>query len=169
MHEAVTMLKGVMGFTDQPLTSPPELRRIRTIPPSYSETRLRRPIASFTTQSRSSSASPRKGPNRPTEEVLLALEADPNIPSTVRALPMPLRPGNELTLPSRSRAITDPFIDPRSGLSPQNSRTASGRGPAPPPPQSRQGVQAQGGDGASPATGRCCTTRSIEVSERERE
>jgi len=95
--------------------------------------------------------------------------ADPNIPSTVRALPMPLRPGNELTLPSRSRAITDPFIDPRSGLSPQNSRTASGRGPAPPPPQSRQGVQAQGGDGASPATGRCCTTRSIEVSERERE
>ncbi len=73
MHEAVTMLKGVMGFTDQPLTSPPKLRRIRTIPPSYSETRLRRPIASFTTQSRSSSASPRKGPNRPTEEVLLAL------------------------------------------------------------------------------------------------
>lgn len=32
MHEAVLILKGILGFSDQPLTTPPRLRRVRTIP-----------------------------------------------------------------------------------------------------------------------------------------
>ncbi|KAL1413104.1 hypothetical protein Q8F55_000853 [Vanrija albida] len=32
MHEAVTIIKGVLGFEDQPLTTPPKLRRITTLP-----------------------------------------------------------------------------------------------------------------------------------------
>ena len=55
MHEAVIVLKGVLGFTDQPLTSPPRLKRIRTLPKAFAEARSRR----FT--------SPRKSP-MPSEE-----------------------------------------------------------------------------------------------------
>jgi hypothetical protein len=42
MHEAVILLKGILGFTDQPLTSPPRLRRIRTLPKAFAEARSRR-------------------------------------------------------------------------------------------------------------------------------
>jgi hypothetical protein len=106
MHEAVMMLKGVLGFDDQPLTAPPKLRRIRTIPRSYSEARLRRP------QVAPSRGSPRKPPPQQ-EELLANAEAPPPDPS-------------------RTRAISDPFTDARTG-----QRRPSGRGPAPPPPPSR--------------------------------
>jgi len=46
MHEAVILLKGVLGFADEPLTSPPQLKRIRTIPKSFSEGRAKRPTSS---------------------------------------------------------------------------------------------------------------------------
>lgn len=50
MQEAVTLLKGVLGFTDQALTTPPRLRRVRTIPRSYSDT-LMRPLPAITATS----------------------------------------------------------------------------------------------------------------------
>lgn len=107
MHEAVMMLKGVLGFDDQPLTAPPKLRRIRTIPRSYSEARLRRP------QVAPSRGSPRKPPPQQVELLESSAEAPPPDPS-------------------RTRAISDPFTDARTG-----QRRPSGRGPAPPPPPSR--------------------------------
>nr|XP_031864418.1 uncharacterized protein CI109_000332 [Kwoniella shandongensis]KAA5531490.1 hypothetical protein CI109_000332 [Kwoniella shandongensis] len=103
MHEAVTMLKGVLGFEDQPLTSPPKLRRIRTIPRSYSESRPRH-----------TQPSPHQLSGFDPQEELISVPA------------LPSRKAD-----SRSRAISDPFIDPRNG---QKNR----RGPAPPPPRSRR-------------------------------
>ncbi|KAK8858791.1 hypothetical protein IAR55_003021 [Kwoniella newhampshirensis] len=105
MHEAVTMLKGILGFEDQPLTSPPKLRRIRTIPRSYSGSRPRR-----------TQPSPQRLATTDPQEELMAI---PTLPPR--------------KIDSRSRAISDPFIDPRN----KNNNTTK-RGPAPPPPRSRR-------------------------------
>ncbi|OCF40173.1 hypothetical protein I317_05997 [Kwoniella heveanensis CBS 569] len=123
MHEAVTLLKGVLGFDDQPLTSPPKLRRIRTLPRSYLEARSRRStnhqLPSFTNAEHSDA----------TEELLLNGNGSTPPPKSTRS-------GND----SRSRASSDPFIDhPRPR--PAGTGSSSGRrGPAPPPPPSRRQV-----------------------------
>nr|XP_019045380.1 hypothetical protein I302_05769 [Kwoniella bestiolae CBS 10118]OCF24310.1 hypothetical protein I302_05769 [Kwoniella bestiolae CBS 10118] len=88
MHEAVSFLKGVLGFEDQPLTSPPKLRRMRTLPRSYSETRARPPPRPST----------QRAPVRYDSQEELAIS--------------PPNASGELN--SRSRAISDPFTDARS-------------------------------------------------------
>ena len=149
MHEAVIMLKGVLGFVDQPLTTPPKLRRIRTIPRSFSHMRMGRSQPSLGSQDRtqrsgsfSRGLTSRLPPQQPQAEEILAPEIGTSISS---GGPPPLPARNDPSL--RSRATSDPFIDPRTG-SPQK-RSASGRGPAPPPPPSRR--QVSGTLGASGA------------------
>ena len=44
MHEAVTMLKGVLGFAEESLTAPPRLKRVRTVPKSFLDARASRSI-----------------------------------------------------------------------------------------------------------------------------
>ncbi|RXK40071.1 hypothetical protein M231_02711 [Tremella mesenterica] len=137
MHEAVMMLKGVLGFTDQPLTTPPRLKRIRTIPRSYSNMRLGRSKPSSGSQERSlgsGSFSQLGFPGRPAQPLQIeeVLTGETDVHSDGQAPPLPPRHDPN----SRSRATSDPFIDARS-ISPQK-RTPSGRGPAPPPPPSRK-------------------------------
>lgn len=55
MHESVIVLKGVLGFTDQPLSSPPRLKRIRTIPKAFSASRRRLPRSDSDASGRASS------------------------------------------------------------------------------------------------------------------
>ncbi|WWC62825.1 uncharacterized protein I303_105423 [Kwoniella dejecticola CBS 10117] len=87
MHEAVSFLKGVLGFDDQALTSPPKLRRIRTLPRSYSEVRSRPPAR----------PSPQKTP------------IDYDCQEELATSP----PNASRKSDSRSRAISDPFTDIR--------------------------------------------------------
>nr|XP_019000212.1 uncharacterized protein I203_07371 [Kwoniella mangroviensis CBS 8507]OCF63673.1 hypothetical protein I203_07371 [Kwoniella mangroviensis CBS 8507] len=89
MHEVVTFIKGVLGFEDQPLTSPPKLRRIRTLPRSYSETRSRPP--------------PRPSPHK----------AHVGYDSQEELAASPPDRSRSRTSDSRSRAISDPFTDAR--------------------------------------------------------
>ncbi|WWC96562.1 hypothetical protein V866_003430 [Kwoniella sp. B9012] len=89
MHEAVTFVKGVLGFEDQPLTSPPKLRRIRTLPRSYSETRSR--------------PAPRPSPHKAPVEYDNQEELAASPPNRSRSR----------SSDSRSRAISDPFTDAR--------------------------------------------------------
>ncbi|WWC70990.1 uncharacterized protein I206_104943 [Kwoniella pini CBS 10737] len=88
MHEAVSFLKGVLGFEEQPLTSPPKLRRIRTLPRSYSDARSRQ----------FARPSPKKMPSTADSQEELA----------------PSPPDKSRKADSRSRAISDPFTDIRS-------------------------------------------------------
>ncbi|WVF68816.1 hypothetical protein IAT40_003589 [Kwoniella sp. CBS 6097] len=114
MHEAVTLLKGVLGFDDQPLTSPPKLRRIRTLPRSYLESRSRRSTHHQLPQFTNANANANSDA---TEELL-----------NTNSSPPPSKNDN------RSRASSDPFID-----RPRPTASSSGRrGPAPPPPPSRR-------------------------------
>ncbi|KAL7420567.1 hypothetical protein Q5752_004518 [Cryptotrichosporon argae] len=132
MHEAVSMLKGVLGFEDQPLTSPPKMRPLRTSPQRQSASRARRPPPPA---SRTPTATIDEGHGM---EELLTLKSRPS------GMP-PASPPAATAAESRTRATSDPFNDnkrlPGKGAAPQ-ARTASGRGPAPPPPPSRRKVSA---------------------------
>ncbi|WVQ96376.1 hypothetical protein IAU59_003481 [Kwoniella sp. CBS 9459] len=128
MHEAVTLLKGVLGFDDQPLTSPPKLRRIRTLPRSYLEARSRRSTHHQLPPAHLSNA------NVDATEELLNTNGSPPPPFSYTSTSS----STGTHIDSRSRASSDPFID-RPRPTPASSRTGR-RGPAPPPPPSRRQV-----------------------------
>ncbi|TXT15983.1 hypothetical protein VHUM_00486 [Vanrija humicola] len=56
MHEAVTIIKGVLGFEDQPLTTPPKLRRVSTLPRGDPTNRARTFSDPFTDRPKPSAA-----------------------------------------------------------------------------------------------------------------
>jgi hypothetical protein len=135
MNEAITIIKGVLGFEDVALSVPPTLRR-PTLPslqpkPSFMNTT---PRTSFSTVP----------PGNEVEELVPLSSSVSNVSETSGG-------GN------RSRAPSDPFIDPSKSPDkrmvamikqnggkrgpappvPTHNRVATGRGPAPVPPASR--------------------------------
>lgn len=141
MQEAVTIIKGVLGFEDLPLTKPPKIKPI-TLPPTT------RPVHKY-----------------PSMEMLISLENDmPNVsspPATMSSPVSTLNPANDpaarLRPVSRTRSTSDPFIDPRNSPtkppaqdtpSPLDGNTTGQakrhRGPAPPVPTHRPGRSISG-------------------------
>lgn len=140
MHEAVTILKGVLGFDDVPLTEPPKIKPI-TLPV------MTRPVHKY-----------------PSMEMLISLDNDvPNgsspVPSAVSPVTafQPVSDAVSLLRPvSRTRSTSDPFIDPRNSptkptaqdvKSPLEGSMAQAkryRGPAPPVPTHRPGRSISG-------------------------
>lgn len=138
MHEAVTILKGVLGFEDVALTEPPKIKPI-TLPATS------RPVHKY-----------------PSMELLISL--DHEVPSKSSPSPavspvatfQPVSDSTSRLRPvSRTRSTSDPFIDPRNSptkptqdsISPSNSATATTkrhRGPAPPVPTHRPGRSISG-------------------------
>jgi hypothetical protein len=142
MHEAVTMLKGVLGFEDVPLTEPPKIKPI--VHPTVT-----RPIQKY-----------------PSMEMLISLDG---METPIPATPDPVPASSPVSLissanglvprlgpMSRTRSTSDPFIDPRN--SPTKPLTPTGlgivhgtesgakkqRGPAPPVPAHRPGRSISG-------------------------
>jgi hypothetical protein len=139
MHEAVTIIKGVLGFEDVPLTEPPKIKPI-TLPATT------RPVHKY-----------------PSMEMLISLDTDvpnksspPPAVSPVATFQPVSDAASRLRPVSRTRSTSDPFIDPRNSptkpstqgsVSPSDSGTASTkrhRGPAPPVPTHRPGRSISG-------------------------
>lgn len=140
MHEAVTIIKGVLGFEDVPLTEPPKIKPI-TLPA------MTRPVHKY-----------------PSMEMLISLDNDvPNVsspaPSAVSPVPtfQPVSDAASHLRPvSRTRSTSDPFIDPRNSPTKPTAQDATSplegsmaqskrhRGPAPPVPTHRPGRSISG-------------------------
>lgn len=140
MHEAVTMLKGVLGFEDVPLTQPPKIKPI-TLPS------MTRPMQKY-----------------PSMEMLISLDGmEASTPSTPFPASSPVShmysadgSTSHLGPVSRTRSTSDPFIDPRNsptkpltpnalgGVPPVDSGAKKQRGPAPPVPAHRPGRSISG-------------------------
>ena len=96
MHESVNILKGVLGFEDQPLTSPPRLRpgKIASVSlkpaDSADVTKVADPVGSA-------------NPARPSAQYGASLS--PLIATQI---------ASEISLEARSRSMSDPFLDPRN-------------------------------------------------------
>jgi len=128
MQEAILMLKGVLGFTDQPLTTPPKLGRIRTIPRSYS-----RGVDAWPPPRNQYPSSP--GPEEDKEVLLHEEPITVNPPSAHRTNTV-----DENSF-SRSRATSDPFLDPRRGISPVKAQTGCDASIRPPRPYKSDPLQ----------------------------
>jgi len=134
MNEAVALIKGVLGFDDVALSTPPRLRR-PTLP-------MLQPRPSFATNATPRSSFSEQQRGHEVESLLPVRSSNSSTPAVS---------GN------RTRAPSDPFLDPsrspdkrsaapvatsagKRGAAPpvpSHRRSASGKGPAPPPPISR--------------------------------
>lgn len=116
MHEAVTIIKGVLGFTDQPLSAPPRLRRVSTVPgvPAIAESdnRTRSGSDPFT----DNAPLPRKSGRGP---------APPPPPSRRRASPQPPA-GSERRWTPEDNGATSPLLSSISPNPPSTPRLGSG-------------------------------------------
>lgn len=142
MHEAVTMLKGVLGFEDVPLTEPPKIKPI--VHPTVTRPIQKYPsmemLISLDGMETPTPATP--GPDTASSPVSLMSSANGLVP---RLGPM-----------SRTRSTSDPFIDPRNSPTkavtpkgpgighPAESAAKKQRGPAPPVPAHRPGRSISG-------------------------
>ncbi len=129
MNEAVTILKGILGFEDVSLTKPPKIRR-PTLNLNLSSTNL---LAS----------SPMRVRDDARVEELIPLRDETSSSIATSPPPLPARKINQgpqndqetsTSQGNRSRATSDPFLDPNSTPAGQGGGK---RGPAPAPPPSR--------------------------------